>query len=51
MYKLLIYDRFEDIFTDGAGCLIKMFDDYDTALEAVEFLTSTMGFVVVFGKE
>lgn len=50
MYKLLIYNRFEDIYTDGAGCLLKMFDDYDEALNAVKFLTS-MGFVVVFGKE
>lgn len=50
MYKLLIYNGFEDIYADGAGCLSKMFDDYDKALDAVEFLTS-MGFVVVFGKE
>lgn len=50
MYKLLIYNRFEDIYADGAGCLLKMFDDYNEALDAVEFLTS-MGFVVVFGKE
>lgn len=50
MYKLLIYDRFEDIYTDGAGCLLKTFDNYDEALRAVTVLTS-MGFVVIFGEE
>lgn len=50
MYKLLIYNRFEDIFADGTGCLLKMFDNYDEALDAVKVFTS-MGFVVTFGKE
>lgn len=50
MWKILIYSRFEDIFADGMGCLVIMFENYEDALDAVNHLTS-WGFVVTFGKE